>query len=332
MEKHKQKTKIKLKKSTVWQLVSVFLVIALVYALSAGCEGSRTVSNSEVGEKTVAFVTNALLQGTKEAELTSVEEESNLYKVSFSVDGETYPSYVSKDGKFLFLQYIDMDSAMNQMNNQGSETAPVDLPKSDKPVVEVFVMSHCPYGTQVEKGILPVAEALGEKIDFSVKFVYYAMHGKTELDEQLLQHCIQEVEPEKYNSYLACFLEEGDTDACLSEAGIDTAKVDECVSETDEEFGVTANFEDQSTWLNGRFPLFDVDKELNTKYGVKGSPHVVINGATANTGRDSASLLAAVCAAFNNAPAECDEQLSSAAPSPGFGYDGAGSGSTGSCG
>ena len=28
--------------------------------------------------------------------------------------------------------------------------------KLEKPIVEAFVMSHCPFGTQIEKGMLPV--------------------------------------------------------------------------------------------------------------------------------------------------------------------------------
>lgn len=51
-------------------------------------------------------------------------------------------------------------------------------------------MSHCPYGLQMEKGIIPVVETLGDSIDFQVKFCDYAMHGQTELDEQVLQYCI----------------------------------------------------------------------------------------------------------------------------------------------
>ena len=32
---------------------------------------------------------------------------------------------------------------------------------------------------------------LKDKIDFELKFVYYAMHGEEEIDEQLRQHCIE---------------------------------------------------------------------------------------------------------------------------------------------
>jgi hypothetical protein len=332
----KKKAGFKIKKKTLWQAVSAVLAILLLASFLIGrCDSptAAVVSADVVGENTVDFINNFMTNSN--VQLKNVTEESNMYVVNFEVEGQTYPSYVSMDGKLLFLQVIDMEKiiedAENSENNPDN-SPPQPVPKSEKPDVEVFVMSHCPYGTQIEKGILPVAELLGDKIDFSVKFVYYAMHGKTELDEQLLQHCIQEEEPGKYLEYLGCFLEEGKTDECIASIGLDKEKLDACIESTDNEFNVTGKFNDQSTWLNGRFPLFDVDKELNQQYGVGGSPHLVINSQSAGAGRDSASLLNAICDSFIDAPEECATELSSAQPSPGFGFEGTGSGAAGSCG
>jgi len=205
------------------------------------------------------------------------------------------------------------------------------MPKKEKPEVELFVMAYCPFGTQIEKGILPVLNLLGDKIDSKIRFCSYAMHGKKELDEQTLQYCIQKDYNDKYLDYLACFLKEGNTTNCLKEVEL-SGKLDECIAETDAEFKITEKFNDKSTWSGGRFPLFDIDKELNEKYGVRGSPGLVINGVTAKSGRDSASLLDAVCTGFKVKPAECNEKLSSVNPSAGFGFEESSSGSTGSCG
>lgn len=202
------------------------------------------------------------------------------------------------------------------------------MPKKDKPEVELFVMSHCPFGTQIEKGMLSVARLLGDKIDFNIRFCSYAMHGKKELDEQTLQYCIQKEYNDKYLDYLACFLKDEKTDECLKEVGLD-GKLDSCIEQTDKEFKITEKFNDKSTWSGGRFPLFDIDKELNEKYGVSGSPNLVINGVTAKSGRDPASLLNAICTGFKVKPAECNEKLSSANPSAGFGFEEGSSTSTG---
>jgi len=217
--------------------------------------------------------------------------------------------------------------------NTAQPSAPADVVKSDKPVVELFIMSHCPYGTQAEKGILPVVNLLGDKIDFELKFVYYAMHGQKELDEQLKQVCIQEEQNAKFNDYLACFLEDGNTERCLTKVGINTAKMEACVTKTDVQFQVNELFGDQSTWLSGKYPLFNVHKTENEAYGVGGSPTLVINGEQASSARSPAAYLATVCAAFNEAPKECtdSEGVSAETYSPGFGYE-IGAATAASCG
>lgn len=192
-------------------------------------------------------------------------------------------------------------------------------------------MSHCPYGTQVEKGILPVVDLLGDKIDFQLKFVNYAMHASTEVYEELLQICIMQEESDKFNDYLGCFLEDGNTDRCLEQTEISRESLETCITTTDEDYNITEMYNDKSTWLSGNYPKFLVHDEDNKKYDVRGSPTLVINGATISSGRDSQSLLNTICSSFNDKPAECEIELSSASPSPGFGYGNSGSNTDAQC-
>jgi len=219
------------------------------------------------------------------------------------------------------------DSLINNATNKvdSVKTAPNSDPtidnvakKSDKPIVELFVMSHCPYGTQIEKGILPVARALGDKINFQIKFTDYAMHGEKELKEQLNQYCIQKEQPTKFITYLESFLKDGDSESSLEQSGVDKSKLSNCVAKTDKEFKVLENF-NKNVGFKGSYPGFELYKDDNKKYGVAGSPTLVINGAQNESGRDSNSLLKSICSAFNNPPKECDSVLSSATPAPGFG-------------
>lgn len=220
-------------------------------------------------------------------------------------------------------------AAQAQQNQQAAQeqTAITEIPKADKPVVNLFVMSHCPYGTQIEKGIIPVYSLLGDKIDGSIDFVYYAMHGEIEINEELNQYCIQKEQNDKFLNYLTCFLAEGDGESCLDDVGINKSKLQACVEKTDKKYNVMSDFQDEATWLSGAYPLFNVQIDLNEKYGVAGSPTLIINGQEVSTGRDSASLLAAICAGFNELPEECSQPLSTTTPSAGFGFDAAGSGS-----
>jgi len=312
-------------------LVSMIIALLIVFVLVPTLEKKEQPMDSEkITSKIESFINKNLMKGDSSIIVTEkAVEEHGLYKVMIDAgDGRVFASYLTKDKKILLFEGIDIEE-VEAKNAENSNEAPVaattDIPKNDKPKVEVFVMSHCPYGTQIEKGILPVVETLGNKIDFELKFCDYAMHNKKELDEQLRQHCIKTEEPAKFINYLQCFLEADKSDECIEKSNINTSKLNTCVSATDKKYKVTENFNDKSTWKidrngNPAFPVFNVYKEDNVKYGVGGSPALVINEVTANSARDSKSLLATICSAFETAPEECTTELSSAQPAPGFGF------------
>jgi len=148
------------------------------------------------------------------------------------------------------------------------------------------------------------------------------MHEKIELDENLRQYCIEKDQKDKYAAYLNCFVTSasGDAAGCLVLAKIDTAKLNSCVTSTDAEYSVTAGYNDKSTWVSGQFPKFSVESDLNTKYGVQGSPTIIINDALVEVAtRSPESFKQTVCQAFNNPPAECSQALSGDVVSAGFG-------------
>lgn len=200
-----------------------------------------------------------------------------------------------------------------------------ELTCADGKCVELFVMSYCPYGTQAEKGIIPAVELLGDSVDFHVRFVYYAMHGQAELNEQLAQYCIQYEQRDKYLDYLTCFLDAGNSASCLTSAGINTNQLSTCVSRADTAFNVTNMYADQATWLSGRYPTFNPHLSLNDEYGIGGSPQLVVNGEVVQpASRSPQAYLDAICNALPSQPSACSEQLSNTAYSAGFGYtDGA---------
>jgi len=322
-------------------VISSVALVLLVTGCSIGSKSSsgdktglslfkdkNAISIEDAKTKTIDFINNNLIKPGDKVTIKETIEEDGLYKMTVVMsNGQEVVSYLSKDGKRFYPQSIDIAEVEAQRKAQeegdaatNQEVADINsLPKQDKAKVELFVMSHCPYGTQIEKGILPVMEALGDKMDFELKFCDYAMHGEKELKEQLSQYCIQKNEPKKLVAYLSCFLEAGDSEGCIKKAGVDKSKLESCVSSTDKEFSVMANFADKSTWVSGNFPKFDVYKADNTKYGVGGSPTLVVNGKQISTARDAKSLLATICAGFNTQPDECKKELSSETPAPGFG-------------
>lgn len=302
---------------------TIFLFLFMLLALS-GCvqaEKKDQAANKIMGQEEARAMAEKYLNdnygraGYPALTIASIEDTGSVYKLVVNIPNGTLESYLSRDGKYFFLEGDDLTGG-----------------KADKPKIELFVMSHCPYGTQIEKGILPVIEKLGDKVEFDLKFCGYAMHGEAELSEQLTQHCIQKEEQAKLIPYLKCFLGSQNSSACQSEVKVDTEKIGKCVSETDKQYKVKELFADQSTWYSGKYPKFDVDGEAVAKYSVSGSPTLIINGKQVNSGRrDPQGLLAAVCNTFEEAPAECQEALSETTPSAGFGYSEGAAGAAGSC-
>lgn len=295
-----------------------------------------------------AFINKNFMQGGTGATVTEVTSENGLFKIKLTVAGQEYTAYLTTDKKTFFPQAInvadlekqktDADAqakAQEQQAQTDQAQSIANMTKNDKPQIQLFVMSHCPYGTQMEKGIIPVLKTLGDKVDFKLEFCDYSMHGDKELAEELNQYCISQNQPDKLISYLECFLADETSSAkCVTQVGIDNNKLSACVKATDDKYKITANAKDKSTYKSGTYPAFPIFQADVDKYKIEGSPNLAINGAVVTSARDSESLLKTVCSAFTTAPAECSKALDSTAPSAGFGYNAAASGasSSSSCG
>lgn len=316
--------KMKIGKLLVWKAICAVLAVLLIASLISN-RGASGFSKEEAAKKAIDFINMNMLQGQAAALLKSVEEKNNLYAIKFEISGQSYDSYVTKDGSLLFPSAIPLEAAAQQQTS--SQASSQSYPKTDRPKVELFVMSHCPYGIKAQEILVPVMKLLGDSAEIKTRFVYYAMHGKIEVDDNNIEYCIQKEQESKYADYLACFVKSQKSDDCIKSAGIDAGKLSLCINSIDRQFNITALYNDKSTWLSSRYPQYPVDKELNLQYDVRGSETLIVNGAHVSPSEyrwDSDKLKEIVCSAFNAAPKECSQALDSSASST--------SPSSGSCG
>lgn len=305
-----------MKKFILLSLFLALLVSGCSLNIPLGKNLKKALTPEEAKATAEKFINENLLPSNIKATINSATLEGDVYNISLKVQDKDYTSYMTKDGVKFFQTGVDMaklaaENAAKQAAApaDNSQAAPVtEVPKTDNPKVELFVMTYCPYGLQAEKGILPALQALGDKVDAKIRFVHYFMHGDKETQETYNQVCIREEQAAKFNAYLNCFTVSGDSLACQTTAGVNKSKLASCVAAKAKDY-------------------YKVDSGLSEGYGVQGSPTLVINGVQSNAGRDAASYLNGICAAFTNKPAECSKQLSSASPSSGFG---AGSDASGS--
>lgn len=298
-------------------LVLAIIVVAGAYFFVSNMKKSD-IGSDAVKQKVETFIKNNADDGIK-AEVKEVVKEGDFYKVAMLVQGKAASFLVTRDGKNMIQSDALID--LNMVREKPAPEKTEAETKLEVPEVDLYVMSYCPYGLQMERGILPVVKTLGKNIKFNLKFVDYTLHGQKEVDENLNQYCIQKTQPAKLGAYLECFWKKstGTADACMKTVGINSSQVKACLEETKKEFSPTEK-------------SMGVDKEDAQKYGVKGSPTLVVNGTVVSSKRDSASVLKTICSGFTNQPKECETDLSSTAPGAGFDDQIAAAGKTDSAG
>lgn len=185
----------------------------------------------------------------------------------------------------------------------------------NRPQIDFFVMSYCPYGNQAEEAIAPVYEALAGLADFNPRYVLYAnyrgggeqfcideqskycsMHGIGELNQNLRELCVLELDGEQaYFDFTLAM-----NDACTAD------NADECWTEVAEGLDLdTAAIE--SCFNDRALEMAAEQSRLNEVYGVTGSPTVFIDAQKYSGARTPEGYMSALCAAFDEPPAACDE-------------------------
>lgn len=290
----------------------VMLVIGFAAGLmmtGAGSFGGTIVSTDQAKTIAQTKIYN-LLQGQSTVAVSNVTQSNGIYKFVVDVDGRQFDSYLTTDGKILFPSAYDITAADSTpvKANTTTTTTTTTTPKTDKPTVELFVMSFCPYGVQAEQIMKPVFDLLGSKADFNVRFIasvggttidsVQSLHGANEAKEDLRQLCIakyyDKVTYWKYVSYIAngypTNISTSTIDTKWKEAAavanIDTTKIETCVA-------------------NESLALMNADVAITNAYGVSGSPTLIINGVQYSGSRSSTAFQQAICAAFTTPPAEC---------------------------
>jgi len=324
LEKEIKKEEKKIEKSfkniNFWMIATIILAVVIIVMVA----WPQGISKDAAGQKIVDF---AKSQGA-DVSVLNVNTKDGFYEVNISLQGQDMPVYITKDGKYFANSIVALDKLTTKASTSSStKTASTTVPKTDKPVVEAFIFSYCPYGLQFEKALSPVYDLLKNKADINVVAIG-AMHGEFEKVESLRQLCIQKnYGKDKLWAYLNKFDANTTIGSCsgsasclspllsslMSSLSIDKAKIDTCMASD-----ATA--------------LYAADGARAQELGISGSPTFVINGVQVQVGRDPQSVKTAICNAFTTAPSECSETLSSTAASPSFGSSSTGSASAASCG
>ena len=227
---------------------------------------------------------------------TAFEKVGDNYKLLDEVTGANY--FVSEDARKAYYDAIGVKLGDN------------------KPQIDFFVMSYCPYGNQAEEGIAPVYNLLKDKAIFNPRYVVYSqyqggtadycidngqlcsMHGVQEVHQDVRELCVNKYMgiSKWFDFALAmntnCTAQNADScwEAVATRLGLDVAKIKTCEA-------------------NESVALLTAEQTLGNTLKVSGSPTVFIDGNSYSGGRTPEEFKTALCAAFDTKPAECNTAL-----------------------
>jgi hypothetical protein len=305
-------------KNTIFALLAVVGIVVAAGLVYANSNPSLTLfsgfgkSKEKIAEEAINYINENQLSSSP-ASLVGVSEESGLIKITIEIGGNEFDSYVSKDGKLLFPQAIEMimeensfANTSNQPTEEDMEKAVASIEKSDNPVLQAYVVSMCPFGIQMQRIVGEIVKTLPELSKY-IQLVYMgdvssdgtkttAMHGDAEATENLRQICIREEQSNKFWSYLSCYMKEGDDKGCESSTGINSSELNACMSTPSRGVAYAKK-----------------DFDLNEKYGVTGSPTLILNEKEVSEfnfgGRTAEAVKSVVCAGFKSKPDFCSITL-----------------------
>ncbi|MDD3170661.1 MAG: thioredoxin family protein [Candidatus Paceibacterota bacterium] len=135
-------------------------------------EGNVQISQSAV-DKAMKYINDYLLGGGSSASLSKVYEEGNpYYKIEIDIAGNTYPSYVSSDGKYLFAnepyeipEFIENE--IKTVDGNFKEVVGADIcSENGKPIVYFFGSASCSHCAWEKPVLQEVVKSFGDKISY----------------------------------------------------------------------------------------------------------------------------------------------------------------------
>jgi hypothetical protein len=308
-------------------LLAVLLIATALVSTWAGFSVAQSAIDAAAAKNAVSAVNTAALSKEVEtyinanllpagttAKITGIKEvTAGFYELPYTItqSGTVVSSgnlYANKSKLFLVQgEPLDLKTPLPKPEVQEEEPAATAPVKSDKPKIQLYVMSFCPYGNKAEDTMKPVFELLKNNIDFNVHYIVNvsgttvsSLHGAPEVVQNEREACVL-----KYYGNQAWFdfagyvnTNCGSNGSCW-EAGATTLKLDKdkistCVT-------------------NEGLDLMKANEAASNAANAKGSPTMFINGVKTNSVYqygNSEAYKKAICDSFNNAPSACSTVLS----------------------
>jgi len=158
--------------------VGILITGAIVYVNYNQClENKKTptsnvISSQEAAEKLINFVNKNLLNGQITASLIESVEDGDFYNVKFKVQEEEVNWKITKNGRFIFPNTIDLSQVKEPAKETGKGAGNFSISSDEickeenKPIVYFFGMKSCPHCNWEHPIIEEVVAKFGNNISF----------------------------------------------------------------------------------------------------------------------------------------------------------------------
>ncbi len=319
--------------SSLWFIGLVALIIGLIVGLLIGgfltgnkSNNASNLNNNLNEEQIKNLVSNTLKKLIFEQagvemspEVVDYKDNGYFYNVTVKIKLPTgqeqkTPVYLSKDGKYLFLGIV---KTVNKVGNLCEVTN-----KTEKPKVIVAVMANCPFGNQIEPLVKEIVDLFGDKVEIEPRYIFYrgkspygesteannqsywSLHGNYELEEGLFELAVWKL----YGTKTWINFVVKVNNQCYNEKKT-IESVRSCAENIAKEMNLDVN-KIENYLKENRDKLIEEEAKLTTDQHILGSPTIIINGETYKCPRTAEALKQAICSAFTNPPAECNQKLS----------------------
>lgn len=323
-------------------VIILALVIALIFVIVGddkkdvgeaeeftGKKVSKKVSR-EIEEKLeVAF--SERFAPEAEVMFNEVREESDLYKVYMTIDGNEFEVYVSRDYTKFMPQIIDLGELLEELKEEGKVDLSAENMKTlgfdenSKPRLDYFVMSFCPFGNPADENASKIHAVFGDSVEVVPHYIvnlsgkapngYSSLHGPQEAHQDIRELCVLEnYGKDKFFEFTLASNEK------LTDKNAD-AEWQTVAWEVGADVNVVANCE-QTKGLEIAKREIEITKNTKVKGqngvgSVSGSPTMLVNGEKVSN--SASAIQKALCDSFDESekPAACDQDIEETAAATG---------------
>jgi len=286
-------------------------LVASLKQLFKGLKITQIDATDDLGEEIVQATgikkVPAYVFGSSIAETQSFKTNPNL-QAAFENKGDYYLLSDSIVGATWFICQEERQEFLDTLGITG-----------DKPVVDLFVMSFCPYGNIAEELFEPVYKNLGDSFVLRPRYIVYSNYGGGGpsycIDEDSKYCSMHGIGERKQDIREQCVLYNVGVDKWFEfimeiNAECNARNVEDCWEDIAESIDLDPK-DIKECYEENKVAYSEEDLKMMKLLGASGSPAIYINGETYSGARTSQAYQDAICALMKEKAEGCSKTIAS---------------------